>query len=158
MHVSYLNLRLTIPSLRSKLATVFKATRTHARNLALFAFIYKAAMMILRGESTKHSVRKGEGSHHALLAGLVGGYLVFGRGIQSSVNQQIVIYVFARVVLGAAKLLVQQNSMVSKEAGRVVTKYAWPVFAAASWGSVMWLFRWHPHVLQPSMRSSMVYM
>lgn len=39
------------------------------------------------------------------------GYYVFGRGKggQSSVNQQIVIYVFARVVLGLAKLSVQRG-------------------------------------------------
>ena len=35
---------------------------------------------------------------------------------------------------------------------------AWPVFAALSWGMVMWLFRWYPEVLQPSLKSSMKYM
>lgn len=35
---------------------------------------------------------------------------------------------------------------------------AWPVFAALSWGMVMWVFRWHPDTVQPSLRSSMKYM
>lgn len=38
-----------------------------------------------------------------------------------------------------------------------ISHYAWPVFAAVSWASVMHLFRWHDAELQPSLRSSMVY-
>jgi peroxisomal membrane protein 4 len=34
---------------------------------------------------------------------------------------------------------------------------AWPVFAALSWGSVMWLFRWYPDTVQSGLRSSMDY-
>ena len=97
------------------------------------------------------------------LAGLLGGYYVFGKGIQSSVNQQIVIYVFARVVLGMAKLAVIPKN----EGGWGVFGYkqreqlgqgAWPVFAAMSWGGVMWLFAKYPDVLQASLRGSMTYM
>lgn len=109
-----------------------------------------------------------EGSHDSLVAGLVGGYMVFGRrsprsGRISSVNQQICIYVFARVVLALAKLSVREGSplalpVVSRgKAAEAVSYYAWPVFASASWGMVMWLFRWHPEDLQPSLRSSMSY-
>ncbi|KAL9100899.1 MAG: hypothetical protein Q9163_003791, partial [Psora crenata] len=50
-----------------------------------------------------------EASWHTFAAGLTGGYAVFGRGIQSSVNQQIVIYVFARALLALAKLAVQKR-------------------------------------------------
>lgn len=95
--------------------------------------------------------------------------MVFGRrsarsGKISSVNQQIVIYVFARVVLALARLSVKEGSpfalvpALSREpASSAVSYYAWPVFASASWGMVMWLFRWHPEDLQPSLRSSMSY-
>lgn len=48
-----------------------------------------------------------ERSLDTFLAGLIGGYTVFGRGIQSRVKQQITIYVFARVVLALAKPTVQ---------------------------------------------------
>lgn len=126
------------------------------------------------------------------------GYVVFGRkkaGL-SSVNQQIVIYVFARVVLGLAKLLIQPAvpSPASTQAGygdvspggfgllesaingisllfgaqftderravlkKRVERDSWTVFASVSWALVMWLFRWHPEVLQPSLRSSMKYL
>ena len=115
---------------------------------------------------------------HTFLAGLFGGYWVFGhgRGATSSVNQQIVIYVFARVVLALAKLAVQPpgpNALVGSSYGQhggkgvigltedqllAIQRYSWPVFASLSWASVMWLFRWYPEMLQPSLRSSITYM
>ncbi len=88
--------------------------------------------------------------------------MVFGRGIQSSVNQQIVIYVFARAMLALAKLSVQRRSEGGVGMGRdlreKVQRNAWPVFASLSWAMVMWLFRWYPETIQPSLRSSMKYM
>lgn len=152
-------------SVREKAWLIFRATRTHARNLAKFATIYKLTCLILKHFGPTPGK---EGTHDSLIAGLVGGYMVFGRrsprsGRISSVNQQIVIYVFARVVLALAKLSVREGSpfalpVVSKgKASDVVSYYAWPVFASASWGMVMWLFRWHPEDLQPSLRSSMSY-
>ncbi|KAI9808993.1 MAG: hypothetical protein M1825_002282 [Sarcosagium campestre] len=157
-------------SFRSKLLLVLKATRQHARNLALFASLYKAICLAIR------SIRPSGKEHSAdsFLAGLLGGYYVFGRGIQSSVNQQIVIYVFARVVLALAKLAVQgRGSLTAGGSGAgangggavILTKaqrsaalrWAWPAFASLSWAGVMWIFRWHPDVVQPSLRSSMKY-
>jgi peroxisomal membrane protein 4 len=35
-------------TLQEKLTLIFKATRTHARNLAKYAMIYKATMMMLK--------------------------------------------------------------------------------------------------------------
>lgn len=152
-------------SVREKAWLIFRATRTHARNLAKFATIYKLTCLILKHLGPTPGK---EGSHDSLVAGLVGGYMVFGRrsprsGRISSVNQQICIYVFARVVLALAKLSVKEGSpfalpVVSRgQAAEAVSYYAWPVFASASWGMVMWLFRWHPEDLQPSLRSSMSY-
>jgi hypothetical protein len=87
-----------------------------------------------------------------------------------------VIYVFARVVLALAKLAVQPpgpNALVGSSYGQhggkgllgltedqllAIQRYSWPVFASFSWAGVMWLFRWYPETLQPSLRSSMTYM
>lgn len=153
-------------SVREKLWLIFRATKTHARNLAKFATIYKTTVMLLKhygpGEAGK------EGPYDTLVAGLLGGYFVFGgrsrkNGKISSVNQQIVIYVFARVVLALARLAVREGSpvalpVVSRQGvSDKVSHYAWPVFASVSWGLVMWLFRYHPEDLQPSLRSSMSY-
>ncbi|KAF3769221.1 peroxisomal membrane protein 4 [Cryphonectria parasitica EP155] len=151
---------------REKFWLVFRATRTHARNLAKFATIYKLTCMLLKHYGPGQAGK--EGPYDTLVAGLLGGYVVFGgrsrtSGKISSVNQQIVIYVFARVVLALARLAVKNGSpfalpLVSKEpTSSRVSYYAWPVFASVSWGMVMWLFRHHPEDLQPSLRSSMSY-
>lgn len=76
---------------------------------------------------------------------------------------QIVIYVFARVVLALAKLSVQPNmhplsSLITPESRARIEANAWPVFASLSWAFVMYIFRWHPETLMSSLRSSMVYM
>lgn len=159
-------------------------------------------MLLLRHLSatrTSRTVEKvprpvSETSFHSFISGLAAGYYVFGRrrAAASSVNQQIVIYVFARVVLGAAKLAIaptaprsnqlqagygevrkggmglldlslerilgiQDWDMRERVKGRI-RRDTWAVFASLSWGAVMWLFRWHPDVLQPSLRGSMVYL
>jgi len=159
-------------TIREKLLAIFKATKLHAFNLAKFAFLYKSSMLAMKNVNGK------EQSVHPFIAGMFGGYWVFGHGKAafSSVSQQIVIYVFARVVLGMAKLAVQppgDNTLVggayggrggkgifglSEEQLAIARTRSWPVFASLSWASVMWLFRWYPEMLQPSLRNSMTYM
>jgi peroxisomal membrane protein 4 len=77
------------------------------------------------------------------------------------VNQQIVIYVFARVVLALARLAVKPGVglplISTPEASAALSNAAWPLFASASWAAVMHLFRWYPMELQGSLRSSMTY-
>jgi len=156
-------------TLREKARLVFNATRQHASNLARFAFLYKGSMIALR----KTNGGKEMGAHH-FLAGLFGGHWVFGQS-SNSVNQQIVIYIFARVMLALAKLAVQppgDNSLVGSHYGghggrgifkltpeqvAFLQKYSWPAFASLSWASVMWLFESYPETLQNSLRSSMYY-
>jgi hypothetical protein len=151
---------------RHKVSLILRATRQHARNLGLFALTYKSTMLALY-----HLNQQKEGHYDTLLAGLTGGYLVFGPGMHKSVNQQIVIYVFARVALSVAKLIIQPKSEGAIPGGgggfglvtdpkiqEFLTKHAWTAFASISWGAVMYLFRWHPETIQPSLRSSMQYM
>ncbi|KAI1078292.1 putative peroxisomal membrane protein [Whalleya microplaca] len=150
-------------TLRQKVELVVRATRTHAKNLAKFATVYKLACLLLK----RFGATPGkEGPYDTFIAGLLGGYLVFGQrsprsGKISSVNQQIVIYVFARAVLALARLSVKPGvglPFVSEEARSArISHYAWPVFAATSWAMVMHLFRYHAEDLQPSLRGSMSY-
>jgi len=169
-------------SVREKLRLIFKATRQHARNLALFALIYKGTLLALQAaRQSQHQIphRQQQRSPDPFVAGLLGGYVVFGRH-KSSVSQQIVVYVFARVVLGLAALAVHapgDNALVgaryggrggkgflgdalglSEEGREALTRYSWPVFASLSWAGVMWLHEWYPSMLQSSLESSMVYM
>ncbi|PHH71819.1 hypothetical protein CDD83_5085 [Cordyceps sp. RAO-2017] len=97
---------------------------------------------------------------------MLGGYVVFGQrsrrsGKVSSVNQQIVVYIFARVCLALARLAIKPGHglpRLSREPLHSrVSHYAWPAFASLSWAAVMLLFRLHPDELQPSLRSSMNY-
>lgn len=141
-------------TIREKLKLVYKATRQHARNLATFAVIYKTCMLLLRVMNPDG--RGKEGPYDTFFSGLVGGYFVFGRGkaANSSVNQQIVIYVFARVVLALAKLSIESPAMTSTtptptlwtqrldpKTKATIQANAWPVFASLSWAMVMYIFR-----------------
>ncbi|KAJ5630495.1 uncharacterized protein N7484_010595 [Penicillium longicatenatum] len=144
---------------REKVKLVLKATRLHARNLATFAMIYKLSMIVLR--NINPSERGKEGRYDSFFAGLLGGYAVFGRQ-PGSVSQQIVIYIFARVMLALGKLAVEPNMhplspLFTPEARAKIYDHAWPAFASCSWALVMYIFRWYPETLASSLRSSMVY-
>ena len=80
-------------TLREKLGHVFRATRTHATNLAKYATVYKLTMLALKHLGSEPGK---EGTFDTFFAGLLGGYLVFGRrskrGNISSVSKQIVIF------------------------------------------------------------------
>lgn len=79
----------------------------------------------------------------------------------SSVSQQIVIYIFARVALALARLAVKPGHGLPRVSDEPlssrISHYAWPAFASLSWGMVMLLFKTHPEDLQSSLRSSMTY-
>lgn len=130
-------------------------------------------MLFLRNTSPTGKERH----YDSFLAGLLGGYTVFGRTIHNSVSQQIVIYVAARVCLALAKLAVQQKHLAGGgstggghggsggwelfgdgDMRRAMVRNGWPVFASLSWAMVMYIFRWHPESVQSSLRSSMSYM
>jgi hypothetical protein len=130
-------------------------------------------MLLLRHTSPTQKERH----YDSFLAGLLGGYAVFGRTIHNSVSQQIVIYVAARVCLALAKLAVQPryaggvrvegagiqggggwDLIKNEELRRAMMRNGWPVFASLSWAMVMYIFRWHPESVQSSLRSSMSYM
>ncbi|KAL2001142.1 hypothetical protein VTN02DRAFT_2188 [Thermoascus thermophilus] len=146
-------------TIQEKVKLVLKATRQHARNLAMFATIYKSTMIALRNLNPAGAGK--EGRYDSFVAGLLGGYVVFGRN-PGSISQQIVIYVFARVVLSLAKLAIQPNmhplsSLITPEARSKLSENAWPAFASLSWAFVMYLFRWYPETIVSSLRSSMNY-
>jgi len=153
-------------TIREKIRLVLRATRTHARNLAYFATVYKSTMLLIRYANPMNGGK--EGAYDSFFAGLVGGYTVFGKGKQGSVSKQIVIFVFARVMLALARLSVQPPSansrfpllptqMLSPEVRAKIHANAWPVFASLSWAFVMFIFRWEADSIQPSLRSSMKY-
>ena len=65
-----------------KLRYIFRATKQHAQNLGTFAVIYKTAMFIQKKlNGGKHA------DIHTFVAGLLGGYFVFGEN--NAINQQV---------------------------------------------------------------------
>ncbi|CZS89406.1 related to peroxisomal membrane protein 4 [Rhynchosporium agropyri] len=147
-------------TVREKVALILRATKTHAQNLAKYATVYKLTMLALKNLGNTPGK---EGVYDTFFAGLLGGYLVFGRrsrrGHISSVSKQIVVFVFARVCLSLAELSIKPSVGIIKDSAlsKRIGHDAWPVFAALSWGSVMWLFRWYPETVQSGLRSSMDY-
>ncbi|CAI2349909.1 unnamed protein product [Caenorhabditis sp. 36 PRJEB53466] len=127
-----------------KLLTIFRLTKTHALNLAKFVFSYK----FLQGGLAELGGKKKE--WHSFAAAFVMGYYVFGEN--NAVNMQINLYLLSRVVVGLTKLAANEE---------IIPQPNFPVFpwfGAAVWGIVLWLFEFHPTVLQGSLRKSMTYL
>ncbi|RDB29005.1 Peroxisomal membrane protein 4 [Hypsizygus marmoreus] len=142
----------------TRLRVIYRATKQHAFNLAKFVTLYKTFLLIQR----KANGGK-ERNVDTFIAGLLGGYIVFGD--RNAVNEQIVLYVVSRVVASfiprASKPY--STSAHSGAAGSVVrpippdSRY-FTLFAALSWGAVMWLFQHRGETIQPGMFNSMKYL
>jgi peroxisomal membrane protein 4 len=94
---------------------------------------------------------------HALVAGAIGGYFVWGN--YSSINNQILLYISSRVCVGLFKLWTEKKTDKGiNEIQESITRnrFDWyPYMSAVVWGTVMYLFEEFPHVLQPSLKASM---
>ncbi len=142
-------------SLRVKVRAIASLTFQHARNLAAFVGLYKGGLALLRVASGG-SGAPGTPARpwHALLAGGVGGWLVWAN--YSSVNFQIVMYLMSRIAVALVKLAAQHNLFPSAALNGASFAHVYPWLAAATWALVMWLFEHHPKLLHPSLAQSMV--
>jgi len=127
-----------------KIRQIVLATYTHSRNLGTFVFLYK----LMTGSFTRLQSERRQ--FHVLLAAFAAGYYVFGD--YNAVNMQINLYLLSRIALGFVRLGVRNGYI--KRPSRPV----FPWFAAIIWGTVLWLFEYHPDTLQPSLQSSMNYL
>ncbi|KAI0768531.1 peroxisomal membrane protein 4 [Trametes elegans] len=140
---------------QSRLRTIFRATKQHATNLAKFVTVYKSLLLLQK------KVNGGkERSSDSFIAGLVGGYVVFGE--RNAVNEQIVLYICSRVVasfLSRAKTGYSSGAGAQPGAVRPLPPNAtqFSLFAALSWGAVMWLFNHRGESVQPGLFNSMTY-
>ncbi|KAI9282557.1 peroxisomal membrane protein 4 [Sporodiniella umbellata] len=142
-HALVMTILFKTGSWQSKVKGILNATKQHALNLGKFATIYKSLMIVQR------KVNGGkEANLHPFIAGIVGGYFVFGEN--NGINQQIILYLFSRVVLAIVKVPVKREIIDAPE-------HTFPVFAAVVWGLVMWLFKHEKDTVQPSLRASMQY-
>ncbi|KAF9499913.1 peroxisomal membrane protein 4 [Pleurotus eryngii] len=142
-------------SWEARMRVIYRATKQHAFNLAKFVTLYKTFLLVQK------KVNGGKArSADTFIAGLLGGYLVFGE--RTAINEQIVLYVVSRVV---ASFIPRAGAPYSKSTSPSdVVKPLPPdsryftVFAALSWGAVMWLFTNRGESIQPGMFNSMQYM
>ncbi|KAJ3868382.1 MAG: Tim17/Tim22/Tim23/Pmp24 family-domain-containing protein [Lentinula lateritia] len=143
---------------KTRLKVIYRATKQHAFNLAKFVSLYKTLLLLQK------KVNGGkERSADTFIAGLIGGFLVFGE--RTAVNEQIVLYVIARVV---ASFIPRAGSPYSSSPqsprATALVKPVPPnpqyfaVLAAVSWGAVMWLFKERGETIQPGMFNSMTYL
>ena len=101
--------------------SILQLTYQHSRNLAFFVTIYKSLLLFQR------KVRGKEHSADAFVAGLIGGYLIFGT--DNAVNNQIVLYLFSRVSTALARLAVKKGIIKDPN-----SDYTFSVFSAVIWG------------------------
>ncbi|KAH9890943.1 peroxisomal membrane protein 4 [Cubamyces lactineus] len=140
---------------QTRLRAIYRATKQHALNLAKFVSLYKTLLLVQK----KMNGGK-ERSFDTFIAGLIGGYVVFGD--RNAVNEQIVLYVCSRVVasfLSRAKAPYNMSSAGSsgvKPLPPDSTQFS--IFAAVCWGAVMWLFNERGEAIQPGMFNSMTYL
>jgi peroxisomal membrane protein 4 len=71
-----------VSSWKSRLRLIYRATRQHAFNLAKFVAIYKTLLLLQKKISSGK-----ERNIDTFLAGLIGGYIVFGE--RNAVNEQV---------------------------------------------------------------------
>ena len=71
-----------VSSWKSRLRVIYRATRQHAFNLAKFVSIYKTLLLLQK------KINGGkERNIDTFVAGLIGGYIVFGE--RNAVNEQV---------------------------------------------------------------------
>lgn len=68
------------------------------------------------------------------------------------------LYLLSRVLGGLLKTLYQKIRLEESPLGSALLRTEFPLKATLCWGLVMWLFRFHPHNLQASLRASMGYL
>lgn len=130
--------------------TILKATYQHAKNLGKYVFLYKAFNIALR------RVGSGEKQHwQVFVSAFIAGYLVFGEN--NPINAQINMYLLSRIIFGLCRLGAEKGYLPTAEKAKN-GKDPFPLFAAVVWGIVLWLFEYHRHTLQPSLKSSMTYL
>jgi len=141
----------------SRLRVIYRTTRQHALNLAKFVSLYKALLLLQRKINGKQQ------DIDTFIAGLIGGYIVFGE--RNAVNEQIVLYVVSRVVASfipraSSPYNTSPQSALASSTVKPIppdSRY-FKLFAALSWGAVMWLFQHRGETIQPGMFNSMKYL
>ncbi|WFD30505.1 hypothetical protein MSPP1_001526 [Malassezia sp. CBS 17886] len=120
-------------NVREKFRKILQATRQHSMRLGTFVAIYKTLLLVQRDLFTNGKPTPTQ----PFIAGLIGGWYMFGE--RTPVNEQIVLYCVSRCI---ASLLPRAEVPPSYPKNKVIPidNTAHQIFAAVTWGTVMWLF------------------
>ena len=120
-----------------KLKFTAKQMFHHGKNLGLYVLIYKTICSILRNFGIS-------GGIESWIAGFIGGYYGFGesKGISGAVNNQIVLYLFARGIEGAIRSGVRRGIVPS--ALDVRSEKGFRLLAGFSLALILYLTEYEP--------------
>jgi peroxisomal membrane protein 4 len=127
---------------------IIKQMLFHGRNLGMFVGIYKSLCCLMRNRGIDNGVE-------SLIAGFIGGSFAFGdsNGVSGSVNNQIVLYLFARSVQGLIQTAVTKTVVPS--AFSITTPRGFRVFAGITLALALYLTEHQPLSMSSSFMSTM---
>jgi len=130
---------------------VLKQLFIHGKNLGLFVAIYKGICCVFRNFGI-------HGGIESWIAGLVGGYWAFGdnQGVSGAVNNQIVLYLFARGLQGL--MITAAESGVVPPLLDVRTGRGFRMLAGFSLALILWLTEYKPWALNKGFVATMDYL
>ena len=126
---------------------IYRKTKEHSLHLGQYVALYKFCVILFR-----RFLQKSTNNYPIihLLAGALAGGIIWGK--KTSVNHQINLYVFSRIVFGLARSGIERGYW--KNYGN----RAYVIFSAVIWAIVMYLFEFEQHNLQRSLAASMEYL
>ena len=135
-------------STTNKLRFVLKQMFHHGRNLGVFVCIYKTICFILRHFGVRGGVE-------CWIAGFIGGYIGFGesKGISGAVNNQIVLYLFARGIEGMARSFVKRGIL--PQSLDIKSPGGFRIFAGFSLALILYMTDYEADMLRTGFMSTM---
>lgn len=140
MHSFVMALIFMKGSLYERMKKVIKMTAEHAFRLGLYVGLYKFIVLLLQ------KITKSDRKLFYFISGFFSGFVIYRNG-ESSINQQIIMYLVSRNLIGVSKNL-QDKGVFPK------IKF-FSILACVSWGLVMLLYEDNKETLQKSLASSM---
>jgi len=137
--------------LKEKIKFVIKQLFFHGRNLAMYVGIYKSLCCLFRSMGIS-------GGIESLIAGFIGGYTAFGdsKGISGSVNNQLVLYLFARSITGLIQSAVNRELIPSNASTQ--SPQGFRVFAGITLAMALYLTEYEPETLSTGFMSTMKFL
>eukprot|EP01122_Echinamoeba_exundans_P017042 TRINITY_DN883_c0_g2_i1.p1 TRINITY_DN883_c0_g2~~TRINITY_DN883_c0_g2_i1.p1 ORF type:complete len:242 (+),score=45.61 TRINITY_DN883_c0_g2_i1:165-890(+) len=136
-------------NLLNRVKFVLKQAISHGRNLGLFVFFYKSICWLCRNFAGIHN------GIESWIAGFIGGFIAFGdsHGVSGSVNNQIVLYLFARGIEGSLRTFHKKGWL--PDSLDVASPFGFRVLAGFSLALILYLTEYQPDMLKPGFMSTM---